>query len=154
MPKAILPKTSAGEPAVQYQVGVASLHAHTFSVSVHVVHPVATQRFSLPAWIPGSYMVREFARNIVQIKASAAGKKVTLKKLDKHTWQAAPCKTELLISYDVYAWDLSVRAAHLDHIRIEFDSLYLCLRQAAVAELGQCGAAQTELDDLAWLVNK
>ena len=35
-------------------------------------------------------------------------------KLDKHTWQVAPAAGPLTIAYEVYAWDLSVRAAHLD----------------------------------------
>jgi len=39
---------------------------------------------------------------------------VAVKKLDKHTWQAAPCKGALTLHYQVYAWDLSVRTAHLD----------------------------------------
>ena len=56
---------------------------------------------------------REFARNIVQISASANGKPVLLEKLSKDCWQAEPCKGALQVQYDVYAWDLSVRAAHL-----------------------------------------
>ena len=68
----------------------------------------------MPAWIPGSYMMREFARNIVQIRAEAGGKEVALRKLDKHSWQAAACNGPLTVHYEVYAWDLSVRAAHLD----------------------------------------
>jgi predicted metalloprotease with PDZ domain len=69
----------------------------------------------LPVWIPGSYMVREFARNIVTLRAfNDAGRKVRVEKTDKHTWQAAPVKGALTLRYEVYAWDLSVRAAHLD----------------------------------------
>ena len=67
----------------------------------------------LPAWIPGSYMIREFARNIVRITALAGHRKVRLEKIDKHTWRAAPAK-QIELAYEVYAWDLSVRAAHLD----------------------------------------
>ena len=67
----------------------------------------------LPAWIPGSYMIREFARNIVRISALADGRRVALEKIDKHTWRAPPAK-QIELAYEVYAWDLSVRAAHLD----------------------------------------
>ena len=67
----------------------------------------------LPAWIPGSYMIREFARNIVRISALADGRRVALEKIDKHTWRAPPAK-QIEVAYEVYAWDLSVRAAHLD----------------------------------------
>src|SRR3569832_1135603 len=72
------------------------------------------QQFMLPAWIPGSYMIREFARNIVRIAAESNGESIALTKRDKHTWQADPCDGPLTLRYEVYAWDLSVRAAHLD----------------------------------------
>jgi predicted metalloprotease with PDZ domain len=90
--------------------------AHLFEVTVTVADPdPAGQRFMLPVWIPGSYMVREFARNIVTLRATNdAGRKVRVEKTDKHTWQAAPVKGALTLRYEVYAWDLSVRAAHLD----------------------------------------
>ena len=67
----------------------------------------------LPAWIPGSYMVREFARNIVRIVAMVDGRRIALQKLDKHTWCATPAR-RVELAYEVYAWDLSVRGAHLD----------------------------------------
>jgi len=74
------------------------------------------QIFSLPAWIPGSYMIREFSRNIVTLSAEVDGKPWRVDKLDKHTWRAAPVPAgkSLSLHYEVYAWDLSVRAAHLD----------------------------------------
>ncbi len=106
---------SVSAHALAYTIVPKDLAGHIYAVTLDIAAPDADgQTVSLPAWIPGSYMVREFARNIVQIKASSDGKKVALKKLDKHTWQAAPCKGALRISYEVYAWDLSVRAAHLD----------------------------------------
>ena len=64
----------------------------------------------LPAWIPGSHMIREFARNIVRISALADGRRVVLEKVDKHTWRA-PASKLIELAYEVYAWDLSVRAA-------------------------------------------
>lgn len=89
--------------------------AHLFEVELRVDTPDPEgQCFSLPAWIPGSYMIREFARNIVRIRAECKGRQVALDKLDKHTWQAAPCEGRITLTYEVYAWDLSVRAAHLD----------------------------------------
>jgi predicted metalloprotease with PDZ domain len=101
--------------AIHYTIIPKDLSGHLFEVSVTVAQPAEDgQVFSLPAWIPGSYMIREFARNIVQIRAESGGKKLALTKRDKHSWQAAPCAQDLTLIYDVYAWDLSVRAAHLD----------------------------------------
>jgi predicted metalloprotease with PDZ domain len=91
--------------------------AHLFEVTLTLTDPdPAGQRFALPTWIPGSYMVREFARNIVTLQAfNEAGRKVRIAKVDKQTWQAAPVKSgTLTLRYEVYAWDMSVRAAHLD----------------------------------------
>jgi predicted metalloprotease with PDZ domain len=103
--------------AIHYTILPKDLSGHLFEITLTVKAPDPQgQIFSLPAWIPGSYMIREFARNIVQIRAESKGKKVVLKKLDKHTWQAAPCDGALTLRYEVYAWDLSVRAAHLDQI--------------------------------------
>lgn len=102
---------------IRYTITPSNPAAHLFRVSCTVDTPdPAGQRFSLPVWIPGSYMIREFARNIVTITAEADGRSVRLDKLDKNTWQAAPVGPgkALTLRYDVYAWDLSVRAAHLD----------------------------------------
>src|ERR1700722_6297662 len=101
--------------AIYYTIVPKDLSGHLFEVSVTVEKSaVEGQVFALPAWIPGSYMIREFARNIVQISAESGGKNVALTKLDKHSWQAAPCAKPLTVRYQAYAWDLSVRAAHLD----------------------------------------
>jgi predicted metalloprotease with PDZ domain len=115
--------------AINYAIVPKDLSAHLFEITLTVKSPdQAGQIFSMPAWIPGSYMIREFARNIVQIGAESKGKKIKLKKLDKHTWQAAPCDSALTLRYEVYAWDLSVRAAHLDQTHGFFNGSSVFLR--------------------------
>jgi predicted metalloprotease with PDZ domain len=100
---------------LHFAIRPANPAAHLFHVVCRVERPDPLgQLFMLPAWIPGSYMIREFARNIVRISAVAGGRKVPLEKLDKHTWRAAPVPGPLEVASEVYAWDLSVRAAHLD----------------------------------------
>lgn len=102
---------------IRYTIVPKQPAAHLFEVTLTIQDPDPEgQRFALPTWIPGSYMVREFARNIVTLKAfNDAGRKVRIEKTDKQTWQAAPVKNGVLIlRYEVYAWDMSVRAAHLD----------------------------------------
>lgn len=102
---------------VEYRIQPAQPGAHVFAVrcTVHAPDP-GGQVFRLPAWIPGSYMIREFARNIVRLHAEVDGEPWPVEKLDKHSWQAAPTPAgaALTLHYEVYAWDLSVRAAHLD----------------------------------------
>ena len=102
---------------IRYAIRPSRPEAHIFEVRCVVAHPDPDgQCFSLPVWIPGSYMIREFARHIVSIAARADGCAVALAKIDKHTWRAAqvPSGAVLTLVYEVYAWDSSVRAAHLD----------------------------------------
>ncbi|MFP5407160.1 MAG: peptidase M61, partial [Gammaproteobacteria bacterium] len=114
---------------IVYRIVPADLHAHLFEVTLDVAHPDPEgQRFALPAWIPGSYMLREFARHVVAIEASAEGRPLALHKLDKHTWVTDACKDPVQVLYRVYAWDLSVREAHLDATHGFFNGTSVFLR--------------------------
>ena len=100
---------------IHYQVRPLRPQAHLFQVTLTIDRPTPEgQGLTLPAWIPGSYMIRDFARHIVSLEASAAGEPVDVAKLDKQTWQLAPASGPVTVCYQVYAWDLSVRGAHLD----------------------------------------
>ena len=100
---------------ISYSIRAKNPQAHVYEVRCEVSHPdPAGQAFFLPAWIPGSYMIRDFAKNIVRFDAVCGTESVTVSKRDKQTWRCAACVGPLVIRYDVYAWDLSVRAAHLD----------------------------------------
>ncbi|MGX0621877.1 putative metalloprotease with PDZ domain [Cupriavidus metallidurans] len=117
---------------IRYAIAPLHPEAHLFAVTVTVDVPdPAGQVFTLPAWIPGSYMIRDFARNIVRIRADAGDVAVPLTKLDKQSWQAAALAADagpLVVSYEVYAWDLSVRAAHLDTTHGFFNGSSVFLR--------------------------
>ena len=116
---------------IRYRIRPLNPAAHRFEVTCTINHPCAEgQRLALPAWIPGSYLIRDFARSIVSIRAEAAGKPVTLNKLDKHTWQAPAMKQSvpLTIVCEVHAWDLSVRGAHLDDTHGFFNGTSVFLR--------------------------
>jgi predicted metalloprotease with PDZ domain len=87
-------------------------------------------RLALPAWIPGSYMIRDFARNIISLEASdATDKQLPVRKLDKQTWQVecTGCG-ELIVEYALYANDLSVRSAFIDNSQLFFNGTSLFLR--------------------------
>lgn len=102
-------------PVIVYRIRAISPKAHLFSVECLIANPApAGQLISMASWIPGSYMIRDFAKNIVQLRASSADQVLPVKKLDKSSWQIAPCNGPLKIEYQIYAWDLSVRTAHLD----------------------------------------
>jgi predicted metalloprotease with PDZ domain len=121
-------RRGGGEP-VSYRIVPVDPHAHLFEVTLTIARPDPEgQRVALPAWIPGSYMIREFARHVVSIAARSGQRAVRLRKLDKHGWQASRCDGPLEIRYTVYAWDLSVRAAHLDATHGFFNGTSVFLR--------------------------
>jgi predicted metalloprotease with PDZ domain len=115
--------------ALAYQVQVQDLHAHLFAVTLTVAQPAEWQRVSLPVWIPGSYLVREFSKNLQHLTAHQGNKVVALTQLDKCTWEV-DCKPKqaLVLSYEVYALDNSVRTAWLDTQRGFFNGTSLFLQ--------------------------
>ncbi|PPE68129.1 M61 family metallopeptidase [Caldimonas caldifontis] len=114
---------------ISYRIEPSNLQAHLFRVVLRIPRPEAEQGVSLPVWIPGSYLVREFARHLQQLKARQGARSVALHQLDKCTWQARCSGTAALeIEYQVYAFDTSVRAAYLDADRGFFNGTSVFLR--------------------------
>ncbi len=116
--------------AVRYTIQAVQPAAHLFEVTLHLDAPDPTgQVFSLPAWIPGSYMIREFAKNVVSLSAQRGDTPLVVTRPDKHTWRLpAGVSGPVTLRYTVYAWDLSVRTAHLDQTHGFFNgtSVFLC----------------------------
>lgn len=121
--------TAAPAQRLHYRVEAADLHAHLYQVTLTIEQPQAGQRVSLPVWIPGSYLVREFSKNLQRLVARQDGRLVPLVQLDKCTWQV-DCvpSSPLVLAYEVYALDNSVRTAWLDASRGFFNGTSLCLR--------------------------
>jgi predicted metalloprotease with PDZ domain len=121
--------TASPAAAVAYRVEAADPRAHLFHVTLTVAQPESPQRVSLPVWIPGSYLVREFSRHLQKLVARQDGKPVAVQQLDKCSWQV-DCvpSSPLVLSYEVYAFDNSVRTAWLDAQRGFFNGTSLCLR--------------------------
>lgn len=114
---------------IRYSIFPARPEAHLYGVSCVIDAPdPGGQQFSMPAWIPGSYLLREFARHVVRIRARSGRHEVPLMKLDKNTWVAEPCAGPLTLEYEVYAFDLSVRGAYLDTTRGFFNGTCMFMR--------------------------
>ncbi len=114
---------------ITYRVDVSDLHQHEFQVTLTVQNPQAQQTLSLPVWIPGSYMVREFSRHISRLQAQQGGHAVALVQKDKAAWLATCTgRRPLVLSYRVYAFDTSVRTAFLDAHRGFFNGSSLFLK--------------------------
>ena len=73
----------AHQRGIHYQVSVENAHAHLWRVVLFVQQPRSKQKFQLPVWIPGSYLVREFSKQLSGLVATQDGKPVTVKQLDK-----------------------------------------------------------------------
>ena len=117
-------------PGVVYEVTAANLQAHLWGVAVHIAKaPTACITVSLPVWLAGSYMVREFSKHLQNLSASQGNTPLLVEQLSKNTWQIActPGKRLSLI-YEVYAYDPSVRSAWLGAERGFFNPTSVCLR--------------------------
>ena len=101
---------------IEYRLGVEDRLQHLFRVALTLPRPAPRQGLMLPVWLPGSYLVREFARHLQEVRATdEQGRALAVTKRDKATWVVRRAGAERLrLSYRVYAYDLTVRAAHLD----------------------------------------
>ncbi|MEQ9563797.1 MAG: peptidase M61, partial [Woeseiaceae bacterium] len=128
---------SASESAKhRYRIRPANPGAHLFEVTLRVQHPEPSgQVFRLPAWIPGSYMIRDYARNVVSIRAESEGRDIRLEKLDKSSWMAEPVDAPLTVIAEIFAHDPSVRGAHLDTTHAYFNGTCVFLEVAGQQDL-------------------
>ena len=115
--------------AVHYRVEAASLAGHRYAVELRIARPAAEQTVSLPVWIPGSYLVREFARHLHGLTARQGRASRAVRQVDKCTWTIdADPRRPLVLRYEVHAFDHSVRTAWLDARRGFFNGTSLLLR--------------------------
>jgi len=110
---------SASVADIHYRVEPTDLNAHLFTVTLTVQRPAASQELSLPVWIPGSYLVREFSKNLQVLAARQGQRALQPAQLDKHRWQVQCTERKpLVLTYQVCAYDSSVRTAWLDTSRL------------------------------------
>ena len=108
--------------AHRYSIWPLNPAAHLFEVRLTVANPEPEgQVFAMPAWIPGSYMIRDYAKHVVAIRAEADGVGLSVKKLDKSRWQTQPTERAVTLILEIYAHDESVRGAHLDMTHAYFN---------------------------------
>jgi predicted metalloprotease with PDZ domain len=107
---------------IGYEIRIADAAAHMFEVRVTIADAGGEPlRFAMPAWIPGSYVIRDYARNVIRFRAESDGRDVPVTKLDKSTWQVDAVDRALTVILDVFAHDDSVRGAHLDRTHAYFN---------------------------------
>ena len=116
---------------IQHHVELIGSHAHLFRVTLTIPNPVPREAFSMAVWIPGSYLVREFSKQVQELTAKQGGKTIPIFQLNKNTWSLANLATKpITVTYLVYAFDASVRTAFLDSTRGFFNGTSLFMRVA------------------------
>lgn len=113
---------------VHYFVDLNECCAHLFSVTMTISHAESNQKISLPVWTPGSYMVREFAQHVVAIDARVGDKAVSIEKINKNTYQLHNIPGEVTVTYQVYGFDSSIRAAFIDSCQAFFNGTAIFFR--------------------------
>jgi predicted metalloprotease with PDZ domain len=102
-------------PKVVYQVRVEDPKRHLVEVEVRVDAGGEAVRLAMPVWTPGSYLVREFARQIERFEAQTEdGRALACVKRDKHTWEVEATQGVVVARYWLNAQELGVRQPYLD----------------------------------------
>ncbi|RCJ19353.1 peptidase M61 [Nostoc sp. ATCC 43529] len=103
-------------PTIHYLVAMPQPETHLFEVTLRLVnYPWPILDLKLPVWTPGSYLVREYAKNLQDFVAFAEDKPLPWRKISKNHWQIDKVDvSELTIRYRIFANELSVRTNHLD----------------------------------------
>lgn len=139
----ISPINNLNQPTahVFYQFDFARFLEHLVDVALTFTANTDAPSLWLPAWIPGSYLMREFARNITAVHYEILDSQVVsndkqintyrAQKTDKNTWQLPEARAaqRIRLHYEVYCYDLSVRTAYVDQQRLygNFTSLALAI---------------------------
>ena len=143
--------------SIHYDLRVSSVAGHLIDVDLTLQPPSKKgHKLTLPAWIPGSYMIRDFAKHIITLVARTAnGEKVAVNKIDKQTWQLPPSDGAIIVSYQIYAYDLSVRGAYINDQYAFFNGSNVFLQvqghtsQACSVTLEHCDYPELESTNIA-----
>lgn len=112
---------------LHYQL-TAHPNAHQWQIRLTLTHSDNMPlQLKLPNWVPGSYLIRDFSRHIIQIEAFCDTAPARITQISKNHWETEARAGEWQIYYTVYAYDLSVRGAYLDAERAFFDGACLFL---------------------------
>ena len=105
-------------PKISYTVSMSKPWTHLLEVEMRLVSSAMNNQteIQMPVWTPGSYLIREYARHVLDFAAKdASGKNLTWQKTNKNTWQIdSNGALEVVVTYKVYANELTVRTNELN----------------------------------------
>lgn len=102
---------------VHYKLSMERPQAHYYQVEMNLSDFSEEEIIvKMPIWAPGSYLAREFAKNVNLVKAKdEKGKQLSVKKIAKNAWKISKGKSKSIrVNYEVYAFELTVRTSFLD----------------------------------------
>jgi predicted metalloprotease with PDZ domain len=104
-------------PSIVYTIGINQPQRHLLDVTMTInAVDVATLLVQMPAWTPGSYLLREYARNVRGFRADSAAGPLSARKQDRLTWAIETAgASSVTVQYQVYGYELTVRTNHIDH---------------------------------------
>lgn len=119
---------------INYQIKLQP-EKNTYSIKLSFIAKEPTHLLKLPTWIPGSYMIREFSKNITEIFAEQSNNatnnliSISCVQINKNSWLLLDLEigNKIEVIYFVYAYDFGIRTAYLDHTRGYFNNSSLCL---------------------------
>lgn len=102
--------------AVHYAVSIPDPAAQYAHVAVTVADPRGrVSDLAMPAWAPGSYLIRDFARHVYDVGArNAQGEALSVVRRDKQTWRVVHGGNAFTLHYRVFAADVGVRTSHIN----------------------------------------
>lgn len=114
--------------AIRYRVSMSRPHSHRFLVEAEFPPADETLTVCLPVWTPGSYLVREFSRQLDSVTAATLdGRALPVTRVDKRSFRVWAKGEAVRFRYFVYANDLSVRTSHLDGSHAYFNGATMFL---------------------------
>jgi predicted metalloprotease with PDZ domain len=104
--------------SLEYIISMPRPQTHYFEVEVRLKNYGGDfVEFKLPVWTPGSYLVREYAKNVEGFTAAnrADRSPVPFTKTSKSTWRVEHRGiADLVVKYSVYSFEETVRMSFLD----------------------------------------
>jgi predicted metalloprotease with PDZ domain len=107
---------AAGPLQISYNVSFPEAQAHYVDIEMDIKGLAQNQlTLKMPVWTPGSYLVREYAKNVESFTAEHNGKAVDVTKTRKNAWQiTTQGLTSVKVKYRVYGNEISVRTNFID----------------------------------------
>ncbi len=120
-----------------YTLEIENPQNHIAKIKIDATRPKGTEQvtFFLPSWSPGSYLMREYGKNIRSVKAlNKTGEFLFFEQTSKGQWCIDWSKSdeknssdEFSFEYEIYCHDLTVRTSHIDesHAFIHGPSVFM-----------------------------